>query len=231
MEDKSNPIKRPELYWFIAALIVGSMLATSLLAVRYFYWSSLGHLYLAWNLFLAWVPVGFAFLAWRYKEDKIRLYLFAALWLLFLPNAPYLVTDLIHLRARPPVPVWFDMVLLQSFIGLGLLLGFVSLYKMQLLTAHFYGKRASWIFVLVVVALTGFGIYLGRVQRFNSWDAIINPIGLFTELFGHLATHTKAVSLFSLLYGVFFLGAYVVLYGLTHLRFEVRELRNPKNES
>lgn len=183
----------------------------------------LTHAYLVWNLFLAWIPVGFALLAWRHHESRKKLFLYSCLWLLFFPNAPYIVTDLIHLRERPPVPFWFDVVLLQSFICLGLLLGFISLYWMQSLVAHRVGPRMSWLFVLMVVGLTGFGIYLGRVQRWNSWDAVVNPLKLISDIFTHLVPpKRRGVGLFSVLYAGFFFIGYMLLYSLTHLKLELK---------
>ena len=159
-----------QFFWIMAALAAAAVLCVSLSAVRVVYSARLTHAHLVWNLFLAGIPVGFSLLAWKYKDSKLRLMACGLCWLLFLPNAPYLVTDLVHLEARPPVPFWFDVVLFQSFICLGLLLMFLSLYWMQNLVAHIYSQRMGWLFILCVIGLTGFGIYLGREQRWNSWD-------------------------------------------------------------
>src|SRR3954463_11806503 len=109
-----------QLLWILGVLMAASILSTCLMVFRCAYSFSLTHCYLVWNLFLAWIPVGFSLLAWQHKDSRKKLFLFACLWLLFFPNAPYLVTDLVHLRARPPIPFWFDVVLMQSFIWLGL---------------------------------------------------------------------------------------------------------------
>ena len=209
-----------EFVWLLAGLVVASILATGLLAIRIVWSRELTHAFLVWNLFLAWMPLFFSLLAFGYRECRWKFLGFSALWLLFLPNAPYLVTDLVHLRVRPPVPLWFDMVLLQSFIWLGLLLGFISLYKMQWIVRQRFGIKASWVFVAIVVILTGFGIYLGRVQRWNSWDIVTNPVALFIDIFRHFTPpYIRLAASFTILYGAFFFVAYLMFYGLTHLRF------------
>jgi uncharacterized membrane protein len=218
MRESVNPNFSRPFVWILIALVAASVLGVGLVVVRVLYSWSLGHCYLVWNLFLAWIPLGFALLAWRFRESRWRLLLCAAAWLLFFPNAPYIMTDLVHLRERPPVPFWFDVVLLQSFVWLGLLLGFVSLYWMQCLVANFVGRRASWLFVLLVIGLTAFGIYLGRFQRWNSWDILANPIGLTVDIFKHLRPPKRRMAgLFSILYATFFFVGYLFLYALTHL--------------
>jgi uncharacterized membrane protein len=109
-----------------------------------------------------------SFLAGRFHGSRRHLLAFAFLWLLFLPNSPYLVTDLVHLKPRPSVPLWFDILLVQSFVLTGLLLGFLSVYLMHRLVTHAYGWKIGWLFTLLILALTGFGIYLGRFERWNS---------------------------------------------------------------
>jgi uncharacterized membrane protein len=205
------------LFFLVAASIIG----TCLVGTRFFVSGRFAYFNLVWNLFLAWMPVGFSMLAWKFKSSRGALLIFGFLWLLFFPNSPYIVTDLVHLRERPPVPLWFDLVLLQSFICLGLILGFLSLYKMQGLVANFYGRFASWLFVLVVVGLTGFGIYLGRVERWNSWDLFVSPIALFSDIFRLLfPPYRRIVGIYSLFYASFFFAAYASLYLLMQIRIE-----------
>jgi uncharacterized membrane protein len=144
----------------------------------------------------------------------------AFFWLLFFPNAPYIVTDLVHLKARPPVPFWFDLMLLQLFVWLGVFIGFLSLHRMHELVSHRFDWRVGWVFVLVVVGLTGFGIYLGRFERWNSWDLFLSPLGLLGDI-ADVIRHPRAnktAIVFPALFGTFFLLAYVMLYALTHWR-------------
>ena len=213
-----NPCLNRKIFWILIALAGASALCVSLSIVRVFYSARLTHANLVWNLFLACIPVGFSLLAWKYQNSKIKLLACSACWLLFLPNAPYLVTDLVHLESRPPVPFWFDIILFQSFICLGLLLTFLSLYWMQNLVAQLYSRRLGWLFILFVIGLTGFGLYLGRVQRWNSWDLFVHPIELLSDA-SQLLLHPRrrATGLYSMLYGGFLFIAYAFFYALTHL--------------
>lgn len=143
-------------------------------------------LFLVWNLFLAWVPYWFALsldFATRIKKDlsiySIGFLLF--MWLLFFPNAPYIVTDLIHLEQRPNVPFWYDMMMLISFAWTGLILGYSSLFEVQRFLETRYSRNFAHFTTISAIWLGGFGVYLGRFQRWNSWDVFTNPLGLIRQ--------------------------------------------------
>jgi uncharacterized membrane protein len=93
----------------------------------------------------------------------------------FWPNAPYLLTDFVHLRARPPVPLWFDVLLLSSFAWAGCLLGWDALARVHLTLAVRFGRAAAAGLVTACVALCGLGVFLGRFRRLNSWDLVAAP--------------------------------------------------------
>src|SRR5882672_5348565 len=93
----------------------------SLLAIRVFYTGSVMYFFYPWNLFLALVPLFFSGLLLKQKKINFKSILLLGLWLLFLPNAPYLVTDIFHFEARPPVPLWFDLMLVVSGAWNGIL--------------------------------------------------------------------------------------------------------------
>jgi len=179
----------------------------------------LAYFNLVWNLFLAWLPLGFACLAERFRAAPGRFVGCAFLWLLFLPNSPYLVTDLVHLRPRPPVPFWFDILLVQSFVLTGLLLGLLSLYLMQRRVSRLCGPRTGWLFALAAVGLAGFGIYLGRFERWNSWDLFTRPLVLSADVWG-LFRHphaNRAAFTFSTLCAGFLFLTYAAFYALATL--------------
>ncbi len=146
-------------------------------------------LFLAWNLALAWAPLIFNGLAALLRLSARRwLGATAALvdfaWLMFLPNAPYLVTDLIHLTGqslsgRASVPLWFDLLLFLSFAATGCWLGLVSLETMTARVSHRLGNAVAWLFAGCVCLLCGYGVFLGRFWRLNSWDLIERPTRLF----------------------------------------------------
>jgi len=156
------------------------------------YTNNLSYFFLGWNLFLAWVPLFFA-LIWqhrlifsRYLANWKQLILFG-LWLLFWPNAPYLITDLIHLNKWFNPAEWLDVLLFFSAAFTGLVLGLYAMYKVHWILLDYFGSLRCWIIVLVCLLLSSYGIYLGRVLRWNSWDILSNPILLLQDAMLHLA--------------------------------------------
>jgi uncharacterized membrane protein len=177
---------------------------------------------LVWNLFLAWVPLAFSLLALEKYDNpatpKWQSALLAGGWLLFFPNSPYIFTDLIHLTTFYFGHFWMDLGLVLSCALAGLIAGFISLYLMQAAVMQIAGRLVSWLFVFSSIALSAFGIYLGRFLRFNSWDIFIQPGGVYRGLAMASPFNSKFNLGFQLLFGSFILIAYIMLYGLTHLR-------------
>jgi uncharacterized membrane protein len=141
----------------------------------------------------------------------IQLPLFV-LWLLFLPNAPYILTDILHLTRASHAPAWYDLALLLSFSGTGLLLGYLSLIDVQGIVARNFGATFGWIFALVSLVLSGFAIYLGRFLRWNSWDVLIEPTRVLGILGAMLTpwAHGRAVAV-TIVFGVILALGYVTL--------------------
>ena len=163
-------------------LLTGWCLA--LLAARVGYTGHLTFAFLGWNLFLAFVPLTASALLTRLDRQRASKWVLLAVgagWLLFLPNAPYILTDLFHFRARPPVPTWFDLALLLSFAGTGLLAGYLSLAEVHRVTASRIGPRVAWAGAVGVLFLSAFGIYLGRYLRYNSWEIVTAPRRLLAD--------------------------------------------------
>jgi len=126
--------------------------------------------FLVWNLFLAWVPLALAAAAYallRRGVDGLVAALLVA-WLLFFPNAPYLLTDFIHLE-EGPAPLWYDALMLSAFAWTGLLVGFASLYLVQIILRRAFGAAAAWLGVFGALGLASIGVYIGRFVRLNSW--------------------------------------------------------------
>ncbi len=145
-------------------------------------------LFLIWNLFLALIPFAIStLLGIAGKPLRARMLVPAgAAWLLFFPNAPYILTDLFHLDARPGVPLWYDLALILSCAWNGLMLAYASLSDMQRLVQRRLGFWAGWAFASIALMLSSFGIYLGRYLRFNSWDVLANPLTLFYDIVNRL---------------------------------------------
>ncbi len=156
----------------------------AMLTARIGYTKDLFYGFLLWNLFLAAIPLLLSNLL--IKTDLrigFRFCFLLGLWLLFLPNAPYIITDLKHLVYRPPVPFWFDMLLVLITAFNGLILGFISLKQMEWILDKKQLTRYKEIFRIVIVVVMSYGVYLGRYLRFNSWDIFINPITLVSKSF------------------------------------------------
>jgi len=181
--------------------------------------------FLVWNLILAWVPLILALVVYDgYRRSGGLLWLapFLALWLIFLPNAPYIVTDFVHLSASSHAPLWFDGVELSAFAWTGMLLGFVSLYLVHAVLRHRFGAPAGWLIVLFVLALASVGVYLGRVKRWNSWDLLTQPGAKLTQVHAHLADPASIAQAFGVTVIVTLLlaAAYLVFYVLMGARIE-----------
>jgi uncharacterized membrane protein len=205
----------------LAGLVAASLVCGGLLHVRELEAGSHHFHFLRWNLFLAWVP--FLCAAAAYELDlrarrtpfvRTAALMFLALWLLFLPNAPYLMTDFIHLRQWDRVPLWFDTLLIGSFASTGLLLGLSSLVLVHTIVARRIGLVGGWLFALASLGFAAAGAYFGRIDhRWNSWDVLARPWAVLGDLWIHLRfplDHLHAVA-FMGLFAVFLILSYLAL--------------------
>ena len=207
-----------------ATLAVASALCCALVVFRIERTGDSFYRFLVWNLMLAWVPFGLALAAYdraRRRPDAVVAVL-AVLWLLFFPNAPYVLTDFIHLH-ESAAPLWYDALMLAAFAWAGLALGFASLYVMQTIWERATGVLVSWLGVVGALALASFGVYLGRFVRFNSWDALVRPGRVADVIRNQLENplqHPRLVATLLVLTG-FLTVAYAVLYSFAGLRLEL----------
>ena len=144
------------------------------------------------NLFLAWLPMLSAPLAHHlHKQGRRLVWLLIVpclLFWLFFPNAPYILTDMLHLQwPQARVPVWYDLILLIAFAWTGAFLGLISLFLVHGLVRQWAGRPAGWLVTLGVIAVSGFGVYLGRFPRWNSWDLLTNPSLLLMDIWTRLS--------------------------------------------
>ena len=176
---------------------------------------NLGGIFLIWNLFLAWLPLGLAYLVgdmWRQRYIGRRgVIVGVGIWLLFFPNAPYLITDLIHLKAAPDHLIWYDALMSFSFALSGLLTGLYSLLKVHRLVEKIWNSLIAWVTVSGSLVLSSYGVYLGRFGRWNSWDIVTHPFSLVrysvSNLHDPLAIKLTIAFSFAMLviYGAFWL--------------------------
>jgi len=164
-------------------LILMTVFCFSLSAFRYYISDTKVFLFLNWNLFLAWIPLLLSSFIFAFNiKSKISLIFIIIVWILFFPNSPYILTDLFHLRARNSVPIWYDLIVILSYAWTGLVCGFISLNDIEKSLSE-YGKRNGINAVIIFfLFMSSFGVYLGRFLRWNSWDVLNNPFGLFSDI-------------------------------------------------
>lgn len=168
------------------ALAIG--FALSLLAFRIYFTHSFFYSFLVWNLFLAAVPFMITQFSKHFLfaiQDRWKVLVFG-FWLLFLPNSPYIITDLVHLHNEQSVLMWYDLFLVFVFALTGLVLGLVSMLDIYKVLVTRFSERLAELSLLAISLLCGFGIYLGRFLRFNSWDAFSKPITLLADIIGSI---------------------------------------------
>ena len=216
-----QPFTRARLT-LVFVLATSVALSVTLVVGRVLMTGRLLFLFLIWNLFLALIPFAISTMLGIAKGPlRARLLVpVGAAWLLFFPNAPYILTDLFHLERRVGVPFWYDLALILSCAWNGLMLAYASLADMQRLVQRRLGTGAGWAFATVALLLSSFGIYLGRYLRFNSWDVLANPLTLFYDIVNRILHPFSFPGTWgvTLVFGVFLLIGYstVRLLGKHH---------------
>lgn len=166
-------------------LLASAIFSCGLLATRMIVTQTIEYIFLPWNLFLAFIPYWITrWISIRpdLYENKLKRFALLALWMLFIPNAFYIITDLFHLRNVHSAPRWFDLLLIFSFAWNGILCGIISLRRVELLIGLDRGPVYSMGLIFAVMWLNALGIYIGRYLRFNSWDIVTDPFNLMMEI-------------------------------------------------
>ena len=208
------------------SLLAGATIfSVTIWRVRSEFSGTVHYAFLIWNLFLAWIPFIIAYFTYTVSINRKWIYVVipvaAFFWLIFFPNAPYILTDFQHLAGEwRGVPVWYDVMLLIWFAFTGLLLGMVSLFLMQEIIRREFGRWVGWAFVALVTGLSSAGIYMGRFLRWNSWDILQNPAGLAIYTFERILDPSLQAIGFTTLFATFFLFLYITLYTFAHLLLE-----------
>jgi uncharacterized membrane protein len=185
---------------------------------------------LVWNLALAWVPLLLALAAYRtaMQSRKVETVALAVAWILFFPNAPYVLTDFVHLgNDGSAAPLWYDALMIASFAWTALLIGLGSLYVMQVVVRDRLGAAWSWLLVAGALLLGSFGVYLGRFVRFNSWDALVRPGRVAHVIATQLENpihHPRLIGALVVL-TAFLTVAYAILYAIAGLELGLRSTR------
>ncbi|SMF41364.1 Uncharacterized membrane protein [Paenibacillus barengoltzii] len=193
------------------------------------------YLFLIWNVFLAWIPLGLAVLLdviHLIPSRKVKVALgvpVGLLWLFFYPNAAYLITDLLHPFNRYTIAAgtrfweellfWDHLLTLLFAALLGLALATVSLASVHHLVRRAGGSLAGWAFAVLVLLLSSFGIYLGRFIRWNSWDLLRHPGYVLEETLAYFTDAANVAHMVGFCKWIFLITffCYVVHYGLARI--------------
>lgn len=208
-------------YPFITSIALACLVSVLLLLGRFVFTDTLRYVFLLWNLVLAIVPM---FLAWWLHERvktqswfKWQQLLLSFLFIGFLPNAFYLITDFVHLQPTAEASLYFDVVLLSSFVFNGMVLGFVSIYLVHRQLLRRISEEKAMFLIGLIFLSASFAAYLGRFTRFNTWDIILRPAGLlfdvsdrFVNPTQHTDTYLATATLFLVLFSIY----YVMYCGL-----------------
>lgn len=211
---------------YILALGVSTLVSVSLFAYGAWRNHSLEFNYLIWNLFLAWLPLAFAVRLVTVLRHKLwsswEAMSLSVLWLLFLPNSFYMISDFIHLQDVQRFDLIYDTVMMTSFIYTGVTLGFSSLYLIHLQLRRRFSRLTAALMIASTLFVSSIAVYIGRDLRWNSWDILTNPGGLLFDISDrvmHPASYPTMlviiVSFFILLmsmYGLLWRGAKVLRY-------------------
>ncbi|MFP3594575.1 DUF1361 domain-containing protein [Chryseobacterium sp. SIMBA_038] len=176
-------LKNSHRFEITILLILMTLFCFSLSIFRYYLSDTKVFFFLNWNLFLAWIPfIISSFLLIFNIKSKVALAFAIVVWILFFPNSPYILTDLFHLKTRNSVPIWYDLIVILSYAWAGLICGFISLLDIEKMLSSYFKRSTISIIAVLFLFLSSFGVYLGRFLRWNSWDVLNNPFGLFNDI-------------------------------------------------
>jgi uncharacterized membrane protein len=168
-----------------------ALMTSTLVSVGFFVYGawrnhSLAYDYLVWNLLLAWLPLLFAIRLTTLLRHKLwsswEALGVSVLWLVFLPNSFYMISDFIHLREVQRVDVLYDTLMFTSFIYTGVALGFSSLYLLHMHLSRRLSSAAASGWIAITLLICSAAVYVGRDLRWNSWDILTNPGGLLFDI-------------------------------------------------
>lgn len=170
--------------------------------------------FLVWNLFLAGLPVVFITFARKLLlyEKAVQAFVLTGLSVLFLPNAPYILTDLFHLKTSSGNMLAYDTLLIASCTATGLFFFYVTVRKLEVILLYLLDRKWKLPIIASVSLLCGFGIYLGRYERLNSWEVITAPDNIIRTVAGPLLDPFQHLHVWglTLIYGAAMLVLYLV---------------------
>jgi uncharacterized membrane protein len=204
-------------------LMLASLASVGLFAAGALRNHNLDYDYMVWNLFLAWLPL--LLMIWLLRTLRHKRWsswqgiTLSVLWLGFLPNSFYMVTDYIHLEDAPRVDILYDAVMLTAFVVTGLVLGYVSLYLFHMQLRKRMPPANAARIITAILLLCSFAIYLGRDLRWNTWDLFINPAGILFDVSDRLINPQAHPQMFVTIVSFFVLLGmlYLVIWNVIHM--------------
>jgi uncharacterized membrane protein len=198
---------------FTLLLMASCFLSFGLIVLRVMATGKLQFIFLIWNLFLAFIPFFIANWLYLFRDrfNKITVIPMVAMWLLFFPNAPYIITDIIHLHPSKDFGYWYNLLIVISCVWNALVMGLLSLNDIQNVLTEKFGKLTAWIVSISSVFIGAFGIYLGRILRWNSWDLFFDTKCLVYDITDRIInpmSHGRTLGV-TLFYGMFLLIVYL----------------------
>lgn len=205
------------------ALVVSSLASIGLYLAGAIANHSAAFAYLIWNLFLAWLPLLFAILLAKMLKNNVwsswRTLLMSVLWLGFLPNSFYMVSDFVHVQEFRRVDLLYDIVMFAAFVFTAEFLGFLSLYIVHMELAKRVSRRLAAGLITLALFVCSFAVYVGRDLRWNTWDVVVNPAGMLVDISDHVLNPrahpqalTTTLSFFVLLGSIYIVAWQVARY-------------------
>lgn len=168
------------------ALTLSILFSLALIAGRIIYTGHFSYLFMVWNLFLGFLPYLITKAISREPRlinSRVKFIIAFLLWLFWMPNSFYIITDLFHLGSTPNMPRWYDLALILSCAWNGVIMGVLSVRQMEKIWHVRVPQVREWWFMAPVMFLNAWGVYIGRFLRFNTWDIISNPFVLMADIF------------------------------------------------
>jgi len=179
------------------------------------YFDTNRYFFLNWNLFLGIIPYGLSLLILHSKTVHKSIYLLGFtffLWLIFIPNSPYIFTDVIHIitKKQSIVPVWFDISMIFLYAWTSLSFGFLSIRNIELFASKFLTKKHLNAAIIMLLFLISFGVFIGRVLRWNSWEIFSAPLLFVSDILRIILHPNQNIGFmaFTFLFGLFLNAIY-----------------------
>ena len=214
----------------LKALYVSSLASVLLYVISTHYYGAGPFWFLNWNLVLAWLPLGLVLLLKRYIKSNPwaswRGGILTTLWLIFLPNSFYLISDFIHLGFAGHGQTFYYVIMLFSYSFTGLMLGFTSVYILHQELLNRLKYNSAHTCIALVLLICSFAVYLGRYLRWNTWDIVLHPVGVVFDVSDRVINPVAHGQTFQVT-AMFFILLSSTYFTLWHLAQAVRQNKLP----